>query len=79
MTSVVASMNPSKSGVTGNWKEIRWLESYLAQGKMVAVVGVQSSQFQDITAGVPQGRVLGLTVFNCFMHDLPKVRSVDVC
>ncbi|XP_078070304.1 uncharacterized protein LOC144494809 isoform X2 [Mustelus asterias] len=44
----------------------------------VVVVGSQSSQSLDISAGVPQGSDLGPTIFSCFINDLPSIiRSED--
>eukprot|EP00061_Rhincodon_typus_P006481 g27168.t1 len=36
---------------------------------MVVVVRGQSSQLQDISVGVPQGSILGLTMFSCFIDN----------
>eukprot|EP00061_Rhincodon_typus_P004837 g23532.t1 len=55
---------------------LRWLESYLALRKIVVIVGVQTSQLQGISAGVPQGSVQGPTIFSCFINDLPSIVSI---
>ena len=63
-------------GIRG--KILRWLESYLVHRKMVAVVEGQSSQLQDISAGVPQGSVLGPTIFSCFINVLSSIIRSEV-
>ena len=40
---------------------------------MVVVVRGQSSQLQDITAGVPQGSALVPTIFSCLINNLPTI------
>eukprot|EP00061_Rhincodon_typus_P019160 g9588.t1 len=45
---------------------------------MVMVVGGQSSQLQDISAGVPQGSALDPTIFICFINDLPSIIRSEV-
>ncbi|XP_078070305.1 uncharacterized protein LOC144494809 isoform X3 [Mustelus asterias] len=44
----------------------------------VVVVGSQSSQSLDISAGVPQGSDLGPTIFSCFINDLPSIIRSEV-
>eukprot|EP00061_Rhincodon_typus_P010068 g34072.t1 len=56
----------------------RYLESYQMHKKMVGIVGHQSSQSQDISAGVPQGSALGPTIFSCFINDLPSIIRSEV-
>ncbi|XP_067903127.1 FERM domain-containing protein 7-like [Heterodontus francisci] len=59
-------------------KNLYWLDSYLAQRKMDVVLGGQSSQPKDIAARVPQGSVLGLTIFNCFINKHPSIIPSEV-
>eukprot|EP00061_Rhincodon_typus_P014341 g41296.t1 len=54
---------------------LHWLESYLAQRKMIVVIKGQSTPLHDIAAGVPQGGVLSSTIFNCFINDLATIVS----
>eukprot|EP00061_Rhincodon_typus_P002508 g17742.t1 len=62
-------------GIRG--QTLRWLESHLTHRKVVVVVGGQSSQFQDISAGVPHSIVFGPTIFSCF-NDLPSIITPEV-
>eukprot|EP00061_Rhincodon_typus_P003889 g21220.t1 len=45
---------------------------------MVVVVGGQSSLLQDIFTGVPQGSVLGPTIFSCFINALLSTITSEV-
>eukprot|EP00061_Rhincodon_typus_P004150 g21854.t1 len=45
---------------------------------MVVVVRGQSSQLQDIFAGVLLGNVLGPTIFSCFINDLPSTMRSEM-
>eukprot|EP00061_Rhincodon_typus_P003066 g19189.t1 len=46
--------------------------------KLVVVGGGQSSQLRDLSAGVPQGCVLGPTIFSCFIKDLLSFRKLEL-
>eukprot|EP00061_Rhincodon_typus_P002464 g17630.t1 len=50
----------------------------MAHRKIVVVVGSQSSQLQDISAGVPQDRVLSTTIFSYFINDLHCIIRSEV-
>eukprot|EP00061_Rhincodon_typus_P001226 g14088.t1 len=45
---------------------------------MVVVVGGESSQLQDISAEVPQGDILGPTIFSCFINEIPSIIRSEV-
>eukprot|EP00061_Rhincodon_typus_P003210 g19542.t1 len=45
---------------------------------MVVVIGGQSSQLQDISAGVRHRSVLGPSIFSYFSNDLPSIIRSEV-
>ena len=55
-------------GVSG--KLLDWIKSYLCGRKIQVVVGGQSSLQKDINASVPQGSLLGPTMFLVYIDDL---------
>ena len=48
---------------------LAWLRDYLLDRRLSVVVGGQSSSPHRITAGVPQGSLLGPTLFLLYMND----------
>ena len=51
----------------------RWLKSYLFNRNLQAIVGGATSQAFPVTAGVPQGSILGPTLFIVNVNDAPDV------
>ena len=54
---------------------IKWLVSYLLERKFFARIEGHCSQVEPISKGVPQGSVLGPSIFSIFSSDLHTVQS----
>ena len=54
-------------------KAILWFESYLTNRQQSTRVPTSLSETLTITHSIPQGSILGLTLFSLCMNDLPKV------
>ena len=52
---------------------LTWLQSYLESRQIKAVVGGQSSTPHNIRAGVPQGSILGPTLFLLYVNDCQDI------
>ena len=50
-----------KAGIDGNL--LLWFESYLSDRRQRVVINGQTSEWGDVSAGIPQGAVLGPLVF----------------
>ena len=54
-----------------------WIRSFLTGRKQRVRVGEDSSKWTQVTSGIPQGSVLGPTLFVLYMNDLPDSIQIN--
>ena len=57
---------------------LNWIQDFLTGRKQRVVLKNQMSSVCDVTSGVPQGSVLGPTLFLVYINDLPDVVTCNV-
>ena len=59
-----------KYGIKG--KVLNWIRDFLSERQQRVFIKGSSSTWTDIASGVPQGSVLGTTLFLVYINDLPE-------
>ena len=58
---------------------VKWFENYLSNRQQKIVRGDECSTLKSISIGMPQGSILGLTLFIMYVNDLSNVINTEVC
>ena len=53
-----------------------WFKSYLSERLQCVRIGAETSSLQGISHGVPQGSILGPTLFTIYLNNIPSIPGV---
>ena len=62
-----------------NEDSIQWIDSYLRNRSHFVEIGTKKSEFKSVTRGVPQGSVLGPTLFLIYVNEFPETVRRNAC
>ena len=57
---------------------LSWIRSFVSGRKQRVVVGGEASDWSDVISGVPQGSVLGPTLFLLYINDMPSTVKTSI-
>ena len=59
---------------------LAWIDNYLTARTEYVAIGAHESDMKATVTGVPQGSIIGPTLFNCYVNDLPElVKDLETC